>query len=95
MEKKISEKKEMEKKAAEKKQWTAYGLALNLGYMVALPVVFFGVAGVLLDKHFDSFPLFVMIGFFLAMTSALITVYVKTKDIIAMGTLKVKTPKKK
>jgi F0F1-type ATP synthase assembly protein I len=75
------------------KVWNAYSLALTLGYMVALPVVILGVGGVLLDKHFNSFPLFVIIGFILAMTVSLTTVYVKTKDIISMGTLKTKSRK--
>lgn len=69
---------------------TAYGLAFSLGYMIVTPIVIFGVGGVLLDKYLDSFPIFVFVGFVLAMTSALGVVYVKTKDIIIMG-----TPKKK
>lgn len=77
------------------KVWNVYSLALTLGYMVAIPVVLFGVGGVLADKHFNSFPLFVIIGFVLAMTSALLTVYMKTKDIIAMGTLQVDNRKAK
>ncbi len=77
------------------KVWSAYSLALNLGYMIALPIVLLGVGGVMVDKHFNSFPLFVIIGFILAMTASLLTVYVKTKDIISGGTLKVKKNIKK
>jgi len=77
------------------KVWSAYSLALNLGYMIALPIVLLGVGGVMADKHFNSFPLFVIIGFILAMTASLLTVYVKTKDIISGGTLKVKKNIKK
>lgn len=64
------------------KMFNAYSLALSLGYMIVIPVVFFGGGGVLLDKYLDSFPIFVFTGFVLAMTTALITVYIKTKDII-------------
>ncbi|EKD63717.1 MAG: hypothetical protein ACD_51C00224G0014 [uncultured bacterium] len=75
------------------KVWSAYSLALNLGYMIALPIVLLGVGGVMADKHFNSFPLFVIIGFILAMTASLLTVYVKTKDIISDGTLQTKSKK--
>lgn len=79
----------------EEKVWTAYELALNLGFTIVVPVVLFGVGGVLLDKKLDTFPIFVLIGFFLSMTSGLTIVFYKTKDIIANGTLKVKPPKVK
>ncbi len=77
------------------KVWSAYELALNLGFMIVIPVLIFGVGGVLLDKKLNSFPIFVLVGFVLSMTSGLMIVYVKTKDIIANGTLKVNQPKVK
>lgn len=69
----------------EEKMWSAYELAMTLGFMIVTPVVIFGVGGVMLDKYLDSFPVFVLIGFFFAMTSSLLIVYLKTKDIIASG----------
>ncbi|MFA6917336.1 MAG: AtpZ/AtpI family protein [Candidatus Gracilibacteria bacterium] len=69
----------------EEKMWSAYSLALNLGWMIIVPVVVFGVGGVLVDKKFDLFPIFTVIGFVISMTSALLTVYYKTKDIIITG----------
>jgi F0F1-type ATP synthase assembly protein I len=69
----------------DKKVWSAYELALNLGFMIVTPVVIFGVGGVLMDKWLNSFPIFVFIGFILAMTSGLLVVYIKTKDIIMTG----------
>ena len=77
------------------KIWTAYELALNLGLMIVIPVLIFGVGGVLLDKKLNSFPIFVLAGFVLSMTSGLLIVYVKTKDIITNGTLKIKSSKSK
>ncbi|MBT3865302.1 AtpZ/AtpI family protein [Candidatus Peregrinibacteria bacterium] len=67
------------------KMWSAYQLALNLGFMIVIPIILFGVGGVLLDKYLDSFPIFVFIGFVLAMTSGLTVVYVKTKDLVVQG----------
>jgi F0F1-type ATP synthase assembly protein I len=69
-------------KKTDDKTWSAYSLALSLGYMIVTPILLFGVGGVLLDKYLDSFPIFVLIGFFLAMTSSLTIVYLKTKDLI-------------
>ena len=70
------------------KMWSAYGLALNLGFMIVMPILVFGGGGVLLDKYFNSFPIFIFIGFILSMVAALGVVYVKTKDIVIMGTVK-------
>lgn len=78
-------KKNVENKVQEKKMWTAYGLALTLGYMIVTPILIFGIGGVMLDKYLNSFPIFVFTGFILAMTSSMIIVYVKMKDIIIMG----------
>ena len=72
-------------KKPEDKTWSAYGLALSLGYMIIVPILVFGLGGVLLDKYLDSFPIFVLVGFFLAMTASLTIVYTKTKDIISQG----------
>jgi len=85
----------MANKKDDAKVWSAYELALNLGFMIVIPVLIFGVGGVLLDKKLNSFPIFVLVGFVLSMTSGLMIVYVKTKDIIANGTLKVNQPKVK
>lgn len=63
-------------------QWSAYSLALNIGFMIIIPILIFGIGGVLLDKYLDTFPIFVLVGFFLAMASGLLIVYKKSKDII-------------
>ncbi len=65
-----------------KKQWNAYSMALNIGFMIITPILIFGIGGVLLDKYLVTFPIFTMIGFFLAMTSGLTIVYKKSKDMI-------------
>ncbi|OGJ42374.1 hypothetical protein A3B60_02550 [Candidatus Peregrinibacteria bacterium RIFCSPLOWO2_01_FULL_39_12] len=77
------------------KVWSAYGLALTLGYMIIVPILIFGVGGVLLDKWLNTFPIFIFVGFVLAMTSGLIVVYRKTKDIIAGSQFRVKPRSKK
>ncbi len=77
----------------DKREVTALGLAWNLGYMIVIPILIFGVGGVVLDKKLDSFPIFVFVGFVLAMTISLGVVYLKTKDIILMGVKPKKTKK--
>jgi len=79
-----------EEEKQDAKMWSAYGLALNLGFMIVMPILIFGGGGVLLDKYFNSFPIFIFVGFILSMVAALGIVYVKTKDIVIMG-----KPKKK
>lgn len=76
------EDKKIENKDSEK-VWSAYELALTLGYMIIVPILIFGVGGVFLDKWLNTFPIFIFVGFILAMTSGLIIVYKKTKDIIS------------
>jgi F0F1-type ATP synthase assembly protein I len=81
----------------EEKVWTAYGLALSLGYMIVTPILIFGVGGVLLDKYLNSYPIFIFLGFLLAMTSAMGIVWVKMKDMVVTGIPKkeITTKKKK
>lgn len=66
----------------EKKMWSAYELAMNLGFMIVTPILIFGIGGVLLDKWLNSYPVFIFIGFLLAMSSGLLIVYIKTKDLM-------------
>ncbi|PIZ75517.1 hypothetical protein COY05_03705 [Candidatus Peregrinibacteria bacterium CG_4_10_14_0_2_um_filter_38_24] len=77
-------------KKQDAKMWSAYGLALNLGFMIVTPILVFGGGGVLLDRYLNSFPIFIFVGFILSMVAALGIVYVKMKDIVVMG-----KPKKK
>jgi F0F1-type ATP synthase assembly protein I len=64
---------------------SALGMAMNIGYMIIIPILFFGIGGVILDKKLNIFPVFTFIGFLLAMGSGLWIVYTKTKDIVKMG----------
>ncbi|MFA6991755.1 MAG: AtpZ/AtpI family protein [Candidatus Gracilibacteria bacterium] len=74
-----------EKNEEERKVWTAYELALTLGYMIIIPILVFGVGGVILDKYLGSTPIFIFVGFILAMTASMLIVYVKMKDIVVAG----------
>lgn len=80
----------MTKMGNDKKMWSAYELALNLGFMIVTPILIFGIGGVFADKWLNSFPIFTFVGFICAMTSGLLIVYIKTKDIIVQGKIKKK-----
>lgn len=74
-----------EKSKNEGNLMSALGMAMNIGYMIIIPILFFGIGGVILDKKLNIFPVFTFIGFLLAMGSGLWIVYIKTKEIVKMG----------
>jgi len=45
----------------------ALRLALDLGFMIALPLVIFALGGRMLDKKFHVSPLFLLVGIFLSL----------------------------
>jgi len=59
----------------------ALRLAWNLGYIIALPAVLFGFGGAFLDKEFNTSPLFLLLGFVLAIPLSTIGVYRIIKQI--------------
>ncbi len=81
-----------EKEEEKSRVWIALGLAWNVGYMIVIPMILFGVGGVLLDKYWGTTPIFIFVGFLLGMTSAMIIVFKKTKDLVVTG---VKTKREK
>jgi len=85
--------KQNEKSKENARMWSAYELAMNLGFMIVTPIILFGVGGVLLDKYLGTTPIFIFVGFLLAMTSGLGIVYIKTKDMVVLGKPKKAIPK--
>ena len=61
--------------------WAAFGLAWELGYLIALPAAVFAFGGAYLDKHFQLSPLFLVIGLLLAFTMSTIAVVRKVRSI--------------
>lgn len=59
-----------------------WSLSLELGYVIAIPIVVFGLIGRFLDKRLDSSPMFLLIGVFASMIFTGIAVYYKIKKII-------------
>lgn len=52
-------------------------VAFELGYTIAIPLVACAFLGRFLDKKFDSSPLFLLIGFLLAITVTAVAIYRK------------------
>ncbi len=42
--------------------WSAVGLAWELGYMIAIPLVIFALGGRLIDTRFGTSPVFLLAG---------------------------------
>ncbi|HBB36475.1 MAG: hypothetical protein UX02_C0007G0007 [Candidatus Moranbacteria bacterium GW2011_GWC1_45_18] len=64
------------------KQFSALGLAWNLGYTIAVPIVFFALLGRFLDKKMGTSPWILLFGILLSIGVTSWLVYKKTLDII-------------
>ncbi|MDA2922159.1 AtpZ/AtpI family protein [Patescibacteria group bacterium AH-259-L07] len=73
----------MEKSKQEKSVvWQSISIALQLGYAIALPLVIFAIGGRLLDKHYDSSPIFLLTGVVLSLIISSILVFIKIQRIV-------------
>jgi F0F1-type ATP synthase assembly protein I len=61
--------------------WAALQLAWELGYMIAIPAVLFGFGGAYLDKQYQTSPIFIALGFVLALGISALTVIRKVRTI--------------
>lgn len=64
------------------KQFSALGLAWNLGYTIAVPIVVLALAGRWLDKKLETSPWFLLAGILISVAVSSWAVYKKTLDII-------------
>lgn len=62
--------------------WLVAQLAWHLGYIIAVPAAVFGFAGASLDKALGTSPLFILLGFTLAVVLSAVGVYRKVKKIL-------------
>jgi len=62
--------------------WSAVGLAWELGYTIAVPLVALALAGRYLDKKLDTSPWLLLIGILVSIALSSWLVYKKTLDII-------------
>ncbi|MEK9130172.1 MAG: AtpZ/AtpI family protein [Patescibacteria group bacterium] len=62
--------------------WSMLSLAWELGYLIALPLVFFALAGRFLDQYFFTSPWLFLLGILLSIVVSVYIVYRKVKKII-------------
>ena len=72
----------MTEKNNEEKQFSALGLAWNLGYTIAVPIVVLALLGRFLDKKLGTSPFLLLLGVLLSIAISSWAVYKKTLDII-------------
>jgi ATP synthase protein I len=77
-----------------KPMWQALGLAWELGYTIAIPLVIFALAGRLADKWLGTAPWLLIVGIILSIYISTLLVYRKTKNIISAITINEDTDKK-
>ncbi len=63
-------------------EYKAWDLALNLGFIIVIPIVLFALAGRFADKYFNSSPWFLLVGILVSIIVTTILVYRKIKTII-------------
>ncbi len=61
--------------------WSALGLAWELGYMIAIPLVVFAIGGSFLDKYLGTSPIFLLVGI---LTSILLTSWMVYRKVIKL-----------
>ncbi|MDD5725849.1 MAG: AtpZ/AtpI family protein [Patescibacteria group bacterium] len=64
----------------------AFGLAWEMGYTMAIPLVVLALTGRLLDKYYQTSPLFLLIGIILSIIISSILVGKKAISIISKVT---------
>ncbi|MEK7211138.1 MAG: AtpZ/AtpI family protein [Patescibacteria group bacterium] len=72
----------IEAKQKNEPDWSALSLAWNLGYTIAIPIIALALGGRLLDRKFDTSPLFLLLGVLLSIVISTLEVYRKVKKII-------------
>lgn len=69
--------------------WQALGIAWELGYVIAVPIVVFALGGRMLDKHFHTSPWLLLAGILISITLSSIGLVWKFKKLMnAMETPK-------
>ncbi len=74
--------KDQDKKTENKGFFEALSLAFELGYIIAIPAVGFALGGRLLDRRFDTTPVFLLLGIFVAILLSSYLVYRKTVEMM-------------
>lgn len=62
--------------------WQSISIAMQLGYTIAIPLVIFAIGGRILDKHYNSSPVFLLIGIVLSVIISSVLMFIKIQRIL-------------
>ena len=65
--------------------WLAVRLAWNFGWIIAIPAVLFGFGGAYLDRVEGTSPLFLLLGFAIALAISGVGIWRIVKEIVKKG----------
>ena len=68
-------------KSVLKEDFKLLPIALDIGFTIALPLVFLALGGRLLDKYLGSSPLFLLTGMAVAITISLMVIFKKVRKL--------------
>ncbi len=84
----------MEKNPQSQGFWRALGIAWELGYVIAIPIVILALGGRLLDKHFGTSPWLFLAGVLVSIALTSIGLVWKFKKLITSMEPPAEPPKK-
>lgn len=64
------------------RSWSALGLAFELGYLIAIPIVVFAIVGRFLDRWFGTAPWLLLVGILLSLFVSSALVVRKTRSVM-------------
>ena len=62
-------------------QWSVFSLAMEMGWIIIIPIVLFALGGRILDKTLKTAPIFLLVGIF---ASILLTSWLVYRKMIAV-----------
>lgn len=74
------------------RQYKLIGIAMEMGYLIAVPLVGLALLGAFLDKAFNTKPLLLLFSILFAIIISSVLVYRKTKEMIDDAEVRETTP---
>jgi len=62
--------------------WSLFSLAWDLGWMIAIPIILFGVGGAIMDKKLHSSPWLLLLGFAISLSLTSFFIYFKITKVL-------------
>ncbi len=62
--------------------WSLFSLAWDLGWMIAIPILLFGVGGAIMDKKLHSSPWLLLLGFVVSLGLTSFFIYFKISKVL-------------